>query len=106
MAIAHDLLYLLLNPLLTSPLCWAVLRRDLMSYVSPLILGGVAAAVRRHALAQLRRVFWLQKRAKEINCSSSSSNRRKSDSQVGIHPVLPAPPSVFVRGVFVRGSLR
>ena len=33
-------------------------------------------------------------------------NRRKSDSQVGIHPVLPAPPSVFVRGVFVRGSLR
>ena len=39
-------------------------------------------------------------------CSSSGGNRRKSESQVGIHPVLPAPPSVFVRGVFVRGSLR
>ena len=38
-------------------------------------------------------------------CSSSGGNRRKSAAE-GIHPVLPSPPSVFVRGVFVRGSLR
>ena len=35
-------------------------------------------------------------------CSSSGGNRRKSESQVGIHPVLPSPPS----DVCVRAARR